>query len=122
MLLEVITAEYDVDITVVTHTLPILNDALLEDALMAGLDELVRVVEGGNQRPLPGNYVSELAADVQAIVVGADLVISKGVANYELLSEENALAGRVTYLIHGKCKPICDEHGVPHGELVVRNL
>ena len=122
VLLEVITGSYDVDVTVVTHTLPILNDALLEDALAAGLDELARVVEGGNPRPLPGNYVAELAPEVQAIVRGADLVISKGVANYELLSEENALAGRVTYLLHGKCRPICDEHGVPHGELVVRNL
>jgi uncharacterized protein with ATP-grasp and redox domains len=122
VLLEVITAEFDVDVTVVTHTAPILNDALLEDALFAGLDALVRVVEGGNPRPLPGNYVAELAPDVRALVVGADLVISKGVANYELLSEENALAGRVTYLIHGKCRPICDEHGVSLGELVVRNL
>jgi damage-control phosphatase, subfamily I len=122
VLLEVITGSYDVDVTVVTHTMPILNDALLEDALAAGLDEVARVVEGGNARALPGNYVAELAPEVQAVVAAADLVISKGVANYELLSEENALAGRVTYLLHGKCRPICDEHGVPHGELVVRNL
>ncbi len=122
VLLEVITREYEVDVTVVTHTSPILNDALLEDALFAGLDSLARVVEGGNSRPLPGNYVAELAPDVQAIVLAADLVVSKGVANYELLSEENVLAGRVTYLIHGKCKPICDEHGALLGELMVRNL
>jgi uncharacterized protein with ATP-grasp and redox domains len=123
VLLEVMAAEFpDVNVTVVTHTAPILNDALFADALLAGLDGVARVVEGGNPRPLPGNFVAELAPEVRAVVAGADLVISKGVANYELLSEENALTGRVTYLIHGKCRPICAEHGVPLGELVVRNL
>lgn len=122
VLLEVIAGRYGVDVTVVTHTQPTLNDALLEDALLAGLDGVARVVEGGNPRPLPGNLVHEFAPDVRDTVLAADLVIAKGVANYELLSEEQALVGRVTYLLHGKCKPICDEHGVPHGELVVRNL
>lgn len=121
LLLEVIEAERDLDVTLVTHTVPILNDALLDHALAVGLDAVARVVENGTREPFPGNYVAGLAPAVRDLVCAADLVISKGVANYELLSEEGALDGRVSYLLHGKCHPICSVHEVPRGGLVIRN-
>ena len=121
LLLEVIEAERDLEVTLVTHTVPILNDALLDHALAVGLDTVARVVENGTREPFPGNYVAGLAPAVRDLVCAADLVISKGVANYELLSEEGVLDGRVSYLLHGKCHPICSVHEVPRGGLVIRN-
>ena len=51
----------------------------------------------------------------------ADLVVSKGGANFELLEEEAALRGKVTFLLLGKCLPLCRTLGVPRDGLIVRN-
>jgi uncharacterized protein with ATP-grasp and redox domains len=55
------------------------------------------------------------------LVEAADLVVSKGVGNYESLTEEPSLSGRVTYLYHGKCVPCCSSKGAALGDLVVFN-
>jgi uncharacterized protein with ATP-grasp and redox domains len=51
--------------------------------------------------------------------MSADLVISKGVANYELLTWEGRLSGRLACLLHAKCEPIQRELGAPPGALVM---
>lgn len=121
LLLEVLHGQYDLEVTYVTHTVPVLNDALPADALAVGLGEVARVVANGAREALPGNLVAELAPEVAEKVGEAQLVISKGVANFELLSWEGALEGRVSYLLHGKCHPICSVHGIDRGDLVVHN-
>lgn len=121
LLLEVLHAEWDLEVAYVTHTVPVLNDALPADALAVGLGAVARVMENGSHAPLPGNLVAELSSEVAEEVEAAQLVISKGVANFELLSWEGALAGRVSYLIHGKCHPICSVHAIERGDLVVHN-
>ena len=45
------------------------------------------------------------------------LVISKGMANYESLSEYRDLPP-VAYLMAAKCEPIAEEVGVPKGSKV----
>ena len=47
LLMEVLLTMYNVEITFITRTLPILNDATLEDALSVGLQELTHVMENG---------------------------------------------------------------------------
>lgn len=121
LLLEVVREQWDLEVTYVTHTLPVLNDALLADARAVGLPAVASVVENGARQALPGNLVADLAAEPARAVEAADLVVSKGVANYELLSWEGALGGRVTYLVHGKCHPVCSVHEAPQGGLVVHN-
>jgi uncharacterized protein with ATP-grasp and redox domains len=121
LLLEQIRSRWDPEITYITHTVPVLNDALLEDARAAGLEKFARVIENGARRALPGNLVGQLGAQPAQAVAAADLVVSKGVANFELLSWEGALQGRVTYLLHAKCHPVCSVHEVKRGELIVHN-
>ena len=121
LLLEVLHTMYELEVTYITHTVPVLNDALVADALAVGVGEVARVVANGAREALPGNLVAELGPEAAGALREAELVISKGVANYELLSWEGALDGRVSYLLHGKCHPICSVHGISRGDLVVHN-
>lgn len=121
LLLEVLHSQWDLNVTYITHTLPVLNDALLADALAVGLGEHARVLENGAREALPGNLVAELAPQPVEAVRDARLVVAKGVANYELLSWEGALEGRVSFLLHGKCHPVCSANDVGQGELIIRN-
>ncbi|MBA4389518.1 MAG: hypothetical protein C0399_01090 [Syntrophus sp. (in: bacteria)] len=121
LFLEVISRMYDLDITIVTRTLPVLNDATLQNALSAGLGEIAEVVENGIQEPLAGTILAKVSPQVRSLVERADLLISKGGANYDCLTEEPTVAGKTTYLLHGKCYPYCFENNVPMGTLIIRN-
>lgn len=121
LFIDVIRRIYDPEITIVTRTLPILNDALLQDALSIGLADAAEVVENGMQEPLPGTILAKVSPHVRSLIEKADLLISKGGANYDCLTEETTLKGKITYLLHGKCYPLCSDNSVPMGSLIVRN-
>ena len=121
LLIETIRTEYDCEIIAITRAMPVLNDATLEDALSVGLDEVAVVMDNGIQEPLPGTILSKMPREVRAIVDEADLLISKGAGNYESLTEEDAVIGKITYLFQAKCYPHCKAHNVPLGALVVYN-
>lgn len=121
LFLEVIRRMYDLEITVVTRTLPVLNDATLQDALSVGLGEIAEVVENGIEEPLAGTILAKVSPTVSSLVERADLLISKGGANYDCLTEEPTIEGKITYLFHSKCYPYCIENSVPMGTLIVRN-
>jgi hypothetical protein len=120
--IETVKAIYPVRVNVVTRTLPVVNDAVREDALEVGLGEVAdAVLENGILEPLPSTDVAKMSGEAAHALKEADLIVSKGVGNYELLSEERSLRGRITFLVHGKCLPMCREGGVEKGGLVVYN-
>lgn len=110
------------DIAVVTRTVPILNDATLQDAQSVGLQEVARLVENGIQGAIAGTLVPEVSSEVKNLIDKADLLISKGVGNYDAFTEEAWLRGRLTMLYHGKCHPCCNATGARMGDLVVYNF
>ena len=109
------------EVTVVARSLPVLNDATVADALAVGLDKVARVIGNGIQEPQPGTTLSLLSPEVRRLVDEADLVVSKGGGNFELLDEEADLQGKVTFLLLGKCLPLCRTLDVPRDGLVVHN-
>jgi len=121
LLIETIREVYGCTVTVVTRNLPILNDATLEDVLSIGLDETISVMHNGINEPLPGTILSKVSSEVRRMVDQADLLISKGGANYETLTEEKEIVGKTTYLFQAKCYPYCRIHNVPLGALIVYN-
>ena len=94
LLLEVIQAAAAVPVTFVTRERPVLNDATMADALAVGLDGVAKLVGNGITEPLPGTDLSKVSTRVRALVEEADLVISKGGGNYEMLDQEPVLAGK----------------------------
>ena len=77
---------------------PIINDALLEDALAAGLDRFGRIISNGSR--CPGTVLDQCSAEFRQIFASADLVISKGQGNFESLSEVDR---EIFFLLMLKC-------------------
>jgi uncharacterized protein with ATP-grasp and redox domains len=94
---------------------PILNDATLEDARAAGVDQVAEVVSTGSDAP--GTILALCSAEFRRLYEEAELVIAKGQANYETLSEEGA---QVFLLLQVKCPVIAHNVGVPVGSIVLR--
>ena len=97
---------------------PILNDVAFDDAVRAGIDkETDRIVTTGAfavgfpRRTCDPGLGEELRR--------AGVMIAKGMANYESLSEMD-LGIPVAFLLRAKCVPVARSLGVPVGTNVVR--
>ncbi len=102
--------DYGVNLTVIVKGEPILTDATMEDALEYGIHKIADRVEttGGFAIGVdPSLLDEELESDIRE----ADLIIAKGMANWESLSETDY--GPIAYLTRSKCKPVADSMGVP---------
>jgi uncharacterized protein with ATP-grasp and redox domains len=108
-------ADHGARVTVAVRDGPILNDATLEDARALGLDRLVECLTttgGGSEIGVP---LDRIPSDLAEAIDRADLVIAKGMANYESLSEFGDLPP-VAFLLAAKCRPIAARLGVAVGE------
>ena len=108
-------------VTFVARALPVLNDATVADALAVGTDEVARLIDNGIPRPMPSTLLADLGDEARLAIETADLIVSKGGGNYEVLGGDAALRGRVTFLVDGKCNPLCREHGLARGMPILRN-
>lgn len=95
---------------------PILNDATIQDANQVGMREVAEVLSNGSG--FLGTVVKDCSEELRAAFEQADLVISKGQANYESL-ESTPEAGEKTYfLLRAKCEVVAKSLGVNLGEMV----
>jgi len=102
--------EYDMDITIAVKSEPILNDACRKDALEVGLDEYGEIVDMGCGTV--GYVDSEISDEFREIFNGHKLIISKGMGNYEGLSEIDLSSKDIYFLLCAKCNTISKELGV----------
>jgi uncharacterized protein with ATP-grasp and redox domains len=93
---------------------PTLNDATQEDALAAGVDRVAEIVSTGSDAP--GTILERCSEEFRKMYGRAELIIAKGQANYETLSEEGT---RVFFLLQTKCPVIARDVGVPVGSIVL---
>jgi uncharacterized protein with ATP-grasp and redox domains len=122
LLIEVLLAMYRIEITFITRTLPILNDATLQDALSMGIGNVAQVMENGLPEPIPGTYLKKIDSESKTLIERSDLVISKGGGNYDSLTEEKGLKGKVSFLFLAKCYPYCNIHHVTLNAPVIYNF
>jgi len=94
---------------------PILNDATLEDARMVGLDKLVKVISNGDDSP--STLLHRVNDEFKSAYQNADLIISKGMGNYEGLMLEKD--DRIFFLLMIKCHIIGKYLDAPKGGFVV---
>jgi uncharacterized protein with ATP-grasp and redox domains len=111
---------YDVDVTVALNEKPILNDACIEDAVQIGLDNVAELVSTGTDSV--GILYADISEEFKEIFNEADLVISKGLGNYEGLTEMELGNKPVFCLFNVKCNPIAMDVGVNLGDSVVLRL
>jgi uncharacterized protein with ATP-grasp and redox domains len=105
----------DIPVIYAVKSGPILNDALLEDALAAEIDEVAEIVETGSQSP--GTILSQCSPEFQELFNQSELVISKGQANYETLDEQG---DKVFFLLRVKCSVLGRSLDAPLGSLVLK--
>ena len=104
-------------VTIAVRDGPILNDATLEDALGARARPARRRPDHDRGGSEIGVSWTVLPSALVEAIAGADLIIAKGMANYESLSEWDDLPP-VAYLLAAKCRPIAARLGVRVGEKV----
>ena len=103
-------------VTYVVKSGPILNDATRQDALAAGLNSVVTIVDNGCDAP--GTIIRLCSQEFRHLLAGADLIIAKGQANYETLNET---AAPIFFLLQAKCPVIARSLGVPVKSIVLKD-
>lgn len=115
MLIEQMKIQYpNLQITAAMRHTPIINDATIEDAVIAGLDQFATVISSGSV--YPGTILAECNNAFRDLFYHADLVVSKGQGNFEtLLSDGDE---RVFFLLRIKCDTMAHVAGQKKGDLV----
>lgn len=108
-------------VTLAVKEKPILNDATLDDALELGLDRIVDhlTTSGGGDNAEIGYNPDLIPEDLRHAIDRCTIIIAKGMANFESISELHDLPP-VAYLLAAKCRPVADELGVPVGVKVAK--
>lgn len=88
-----------IHITVIVRGMPVLNDAVREDAEDVGLTDMVRVIGNGNG--VAGTQLKLLGREALDAVNAADVIISKGQGNFETI---HGCGLNIYYLFLCKCE------------------
>ena len=112
--------EYDVDVTVALKEKPILNDACMDDAVKIGLDKVARLTSTGTDSI--GIIEGDVSPEFMNLFNKSDMVIAKGLGNYEGLGEMDLEDKPVYCLLNAKCKPVARDIGVNLGDNIVLKL
>ncbi len=102
-------------VSFVVRAKPVLSDATVEDARIAGIDIIADEILTNGEGAI-GIIEEELPEITRERMDQADVIISKGMANYECLSE-----GRyrnIAFLLKAKCEPVARDIGVNVGDMV----
>lgn len=95
---------------------PVLNDATLEDAYAAGIQNICRIIDTGDNAP--GILLEQCSDEFNETFDDSDLIISKGQGNYESLSETTNKT--IAFLTKVKCEMIGEDIGYPLNSNVMK--
>jgi len=103
------------NITFTVKASPVINDATMEDAIIAGLTDIVDVIDNGSDAP--GTILEDCSESFRNRFESANLVIAKGQGNYETLSDVNK---NIFFILKAKCPVIARDLGCEVGEMILR--
>lgn len=92
---------------------PVVNDSIAEDAYTVGIDEYAEIIDNGDG--YLGTVLNRTSPEFKEVYKKADIVIAKGQANYECLSEENK---NIYFLLMTKCDVIANDIGVDEKKMI----
>ncbi|MBD3225372.1 MAG: DUF89 family protein [Caldithrix sp.] len=107
--------ELHLQITAVVRGAPVINDATIEDARMIGLDKIAKVIDNGDNAP--ATLLKNASPEMKKYYDDADLIISKGMGNYETLDDEKRL---IYYLLKVKCPLISKRINAEIGSMIFK--
>ncbi len=97
---------------------PIVNDATLEDAVAAGLTDMVTVIDNGHDAQ--GTVLHQCSRAFLDVYDQADLIISKGQANFETLSDQRDK--NIHFMLRAKCISVANAIGCEKMDYVLTDL
>lgn len=92
---------------------PVVNDSIAEDAYAVEIDEYAEVIDNGDGSL--GTVLHRTSSEFKEAYNKADIVIAKGQANYECLSEENK---NIYFLLMTKCDVIANDIGAEEKKMI----
>ena len=95
----------------------VVNDSVEADAYDVGIDEYAAIISNGDYAL--GTVLERTSEAFRKIFESADVVIAKGQANYECLSEYEKK--KIYFLLMAKCQVIANDIGVGTNSLVCLN-
>ena len=95
---------------------PIINDVTISEAKEAGFDELCELVDSGVNTP--GFAYSRANSYSKELFDSVDLVISKGMGNYECLSPSHRK--NICFLLKVKCEVVANSLNKEIGDIVCK--
>jgi len=114
LLIEELVKELGKEVIYVVKGKPIINDALIEDALFCGINRTAKVISSGSDAP--GTLLKYCSPEFIRLYQKAELIISKGQGNYEALSEEDR---PIFFLFRVKCPVIAEDVGCNVGDMIL---
>ena len=101
-------------VTVAVRGAPVINDATMVDAQVAGVLGLVEVIDNGSDAP--GTILEDCSPEFRRRFDQADLIVAKGQGNYETLGE---VAKDIFFVLKVKCPVIARDLGCRLDSLIV---
>jgi uncharacterized protein with ATP-grasp and redox domains len=92
----------------------IVNDVTLDDAQQVGMDRVARIIGTGSN--YLGAPLNQCSPEFRAVFDASQVIISKGQANFETLSDVDA---NIYFILKTKCWPVARELGVRMGDIVL---
>lgn len=104
-------------ITVIAKSGTFQNDTTIDDAKQVGFHKLAdKLIESGSDSS--SIFLEEVSEEVKREVATSNVIIAKGMAHYEYISDTH-LKAKTFFLLRAKCKVIARELGVDVGSYVV---
>lgn len=97
---------------------PIINDVTLKETSACGFDKLCTVVDSGVNTP--GFTYNRANPHAKEIFDSADLVISKGMGNYECLTPSHRT--KIFFLLKVKCQVVANSLGKEVGDIICKMI
>jgi len=99
----------------IVRDIPIINDAIYEDAVQAGIDKVATILSSGTDAP--GTILNTCSSEFKELYDNSKFIISKGQGNYEALSSERR---PIFFLLKTKCHVIANDIGVNEGDIILK--
>ena len=106
----------DIEIFYFVRGKPIINDVTEKEAYICALDEVATIIDSGV--PTPGIVVSLMNKKAKEIFENAECIISKGMGNYECLSEEKNYP--IFFLLKIKCQVVAKSLQKNVGDIICK--
>ena len=95
---------------------PVVNDSISEDAYAVGINDYAEIISNGDCSL--GTVLPRTSLAFKKVFDEADVVIAKGQANYECLSEEKK---NIYFMLFTKCQVIAQDIGVAEQKMICLN-